>query len=182
MGTFETFRTFDGYAGSNKVYFCVPLCNDGRFYFCASPSNCCIAVEVLSDKFLDLWRARQQNHHKEIANGDINTWRRDSKLNANREYFERASYRENAKPLADVDFLWEKQLEVMHFPKILGIVADDIPFYVQRPTVSLVDGVTRTLWLLTHLAPYFPIQVFSEKKARELAQLAGTSSQAWARF
>ena len=182
MGTFETFRTFDGYDGENNAYFCVPLCNGGRFYFYASSANYSIAVEVLSEKLLDLWRARRHNHHKEIAEGDINTWRLDSNLNANRVQFERASLRENAKPLADVGFYWAKQLEVMHFPKILGVIADDIPFFVQRPTVAFVNGVTRTLWVLINHAPYFPVQVYSEREARELVRLAGTGSQAWARF
>lgn len=182
MGTFETFRTFDGYDSENNAYFCVPLCNGGRFYFYASPANCSIAVEVLSEKLLDLWRARQNNHHKEIAEGDINTWRLDSKLVAYRDLYEGASLRENATPLAVVGFDWEKQLEIMYFTKILGVIADDIPFFVQRPTVAFVNGVTRKLWLLIHHAPYFPVQVFSEKEARELARLAGTGSQAWARF
>lgn len=117
MGNFETFRTFDGYDGLNKVLFCEPLCNDRQFYFYASPADCSVAVEVLSEKLLDLWRARRNNHHKQSAAGDINTWRLDSNLNANRVHYESASLRENAKPLAEVGFYWEKQLEVMHFPK-----------------------------------------------------------------
>lgn len=181
MGNFEIFRTFDGYDGLNKAYFCVPLCYGGRFYFYASPTSCSIVVEVLTGKFLDLWRACRYNHHKDIADGDISTWKLDSNLNANREHYERAALRESAQILAEVGFSWEKQLEVMRFPKILGVITDDIPFWVQQPTVSFTNGVTRTLWLLIHHAPYFPVQVFSEKEALDLVRFAGTSSKAWSR-
>ncbi|QQC67846.1 plasmid fertility inhibition factor family protein [Paraburkholderia ginsengisoli] len=127
-------------------------------------------VEVDADRFLDLWRRDPYEAHADVSRGNPTTWVRDRKFSYAEEGF--AGGESNPVPLADVDCtthikqrpLYRSRLLVLR--KLVGYEREDIPH------VSFSDGITRTIWLLTHGARVFPVMC-SVSEAPLLKQLAG---------
>jgi hypothetical protein len=108
-------------------------------------------VFVDSDKFLKLWRNEPDSLHKKISHGNENSWRKDSKFHWAEEGFNDGI--ENPVPLATVscenneknNFL-NRIFRKVKAPKIV-------------PSCSINDGITRTIWLLSNGAKYFPVEI-----------------------
>lgn len=109
-------------------------------------------VIVDAQKFLRLWRAHPRGIQRDLANGNPETWPRDDKFSfAVDGFFEG---RNNPVPLAEVRYENE-----------------DAEF------VTFINGITRTIWLLTHGCAAFPVRC-SASDSRELFMSAaadGTS-------
>jgi hypothetical protein len=127
-------------------------------------------VEVDADRFLDLWRRDPYEAHADVSRGNPTTWVRDRKFSYAEEGF--AGGESNPVPLADVDCTIHIEQRPLYrsrflvFRKRVGYEREDIPH------VSFTDGITRTIWLLTHGARVFPVMC-SVSEAPLLQQLAG---------
>ncbi len=127
-------------------------------------------VEVDAEKFLDLWRRDPYGAHADVSRGNLATWIKDRKFSGAEDGF--ADGVRNPVPLADV--CCEMHIAQMPlyrsrfllFRNRVGYERDDIAH------VSFTDGITRTIWLLTHGARVFPVMCRASD-APLLQQLAG---------
>jgi hypothetical protein len=109
-------------------------------------------VIVDARKFLKLWRADPYKHHQEIAEGNPATWRRDYKFKYAVDGF---SYGfKNPVPLPEIGYAEEDILSVTY--KFLRFGRKE---HIRRARfVSFLDGITRTIWLLSHGCKAFPVE------------------------
>ena len=149
-------------AGREPVFMCVhttPYENENRG-----------VVIVDAWKFLKLWRALPDGLHRRIAQGNPDTWRQDRKFTSATEGF---SYGfANPVPLAQVGYSEEKQTSVTY--KFLRFGRHEQTRHVR--SVSFIDGITRTIWLLSHGCEAFPVEcrMSSALKLHRAASVAGT--------
>src|ERR687894_891158 len=109
-------------------------------------------VIVDARKFLKLWRADPYKHHQEIATGNPQTWRQDRKFISATEGF---SYGiKNPVPLPEVGYAEVKILSVSY--KFLRFGRHEQTRHVR--SVSFINGITRTIWLLSHGCEAFPVE------------------------
>jgi len=109
-------------------------------------------VLVDARKFLKLWRADPYQTHQDIAQGNPRTWRQDRKFTAAAEGF---SYGiKNPVPLPEVEYAEVKILSVSY--KFLRFGRKEHIRHVRY--VSLINGITRTIWLLSHGCSAFPVE------------------------
>jgi hypothetical protein len=109
-------------------------------------------VMVDARKFLRLWRAQPDGLQREIAQGNPDTWRQDRKFTAAAEGF---SYGiKNPVPLAEVEYAEIKQTSVSY--KFLRFGRKAHIRYVRY--LSFINGITRTIWLLSHGCRAFPLE------------------------
>lgn len=121
------------------------------------------AVSVVdARKFLLLWRASPYQLHKEIANGNIDTWKKDYKYHHAEKGFSQGI--DNPVPLAEVNFESEGGIDTIWSRM----------FNSKQPKghVSFTNGITRTIWLLCNGATSFPVEV-SSANAQKLSKVAG---------
>jgi hypothetical protein len=127
-------------------------------------------VLVDARKFLKLWRADPYKHHQEIATGNPQTWRQDRKFTAAAEGFSEGFA--NPVPLPEVEYAEEKHTAVSY--KFLRFGRHEQTRYVR--CVSFINGITRTIWLLSHGCKAFPVEcpMSSALKFHRAASVAGT--------
>ncbi|PKB13734.1 plasmid fertility inhibition factor family protein [Janthinobacterium sp. 64] len=146
--------------GSDTVYMCEQdPGSDGEEW---------AVMEVDPERFLQLWR-RSGSSHPEVAHQSPATWPLDRKFPWPGRHF--AEGRANPVPLATVSCelrrletpVWRRWL----LWKVLARV--DV---TEHPVLSFTDGVTRTIWLLTHGVKAMPVKCPMADAAR-LQALAG---------
>src|ERR687893_1319270 len=127
-------------------------------------------VIVDARKFLNLWRADLYKHHQEIARGNPQTWRQDRKFTAAAEGFSEGFA--NPVPLPEVGYAEEKQTSVSY--KFLRFGRQEQTQHFRY--VSFINGITRTIWLLSHGCSAFPVEcpMSSALKLHRAASVAGT--------
>jgi hypothetical protein len=109
-------------------------------------------VIVDARRFLKLWRADPYKEHEEIAQGNPQTWRGDYKFKYAVKGF---SYGfKNPVPLAWVAYSEIILLSVTY--KFLRFGRQEHREHVRY--VSFINGITRTIWLLSHGARAFPVE------------------------
>jgi hypothetical protein len=127
-------------------------------------------VIVEARKFLKLWRADPYKTHREIARGNPHTWRQDRKFTSAAEGF---SYGiKNPVPLPEVAYAEGKQTSVTY--KFLRFGRQEQTRHVRY--VSFINGITRTIWLLSHGCTAFPVECRMPEaiKLHRAASVAGT--------
>ena len=109
-------------------------------------------VIVDARKFLQLWRADPYKHHWEIAQGNPRTWRHDYKFKHAVKGF---SYGfKNPVPLPEIGYAEVDILSVTY--KFLRFGRKE---HIRRARfVSFINGITRTIWLLSHGCRAFPVE------------------------
>ena len=131
-------------------------------------------VDVDAQRFLALWRAHPESYTYDVACGSPTTWPNDAKWRHAVDGF--APGRANPVPLATV---WLSEafefVRAPWWPPHWG--RGMVPRYLKRPGAGFTDGVTRTIWLLTHGATSLPVLIRSDA-AGELHRLAGFAERA----
>ena len=127
-------------------------------------------VMVDARKFLRLWRAQADGLHREIARGNPDTWRQDRKFTSATEGF--SCGLANPVPLAQVGYAEVKQTSVSH--TFLWFGRHEQTRHVR--SVSFINGITRTIWLLSHRCKAFPVEcpMSSALNLHRAASVAGT--------
>jgi hypothetical protein len=129
-----------------------------------------LGVMVEARKFLNLWRADPYKEHQEIAEGTPATWRQDYKYKHAVKGF---SYGfTNPVPLPEIGYAEED---------IRSVTSTFLRFGRKEHTrhvrfVSFLDGLTRTIWLLSHGCNAFPVECLmsSAPNLHRAAGVAGT--------
>jgi hypothetical protein len=148
--------------GRQSVFMCVaetPYENEHRG-----------VVIVDAKKFLPLWRAQPDGLQRQIAQGNPDTWRQNRKFPAAAEGF---SYGiTNPVPLAQVGYSEGKHTAVSYTFLRFGRHEQTRHFRY----VSFINGITRTIWLLSHGCEAFPVEcrMSSARKLHRAAAVAGT--------
>lgn len=158
-----------------RIVFTVPLPERGPVFMSMHISeygreNFGIVI-VDAQKFLSLWRADPRSSHQAEANGTPETWPSDYKYSRAVEGFSHG--RENPVPLADVSYRAAIRTSVSY--KFLRFGRSERQELVEY--VAFTNGITRTMWLLTHGCVAFPVKC-GMSCARELftaAAAEGTS-------
>src|SRR5688500_3996630 len=101
-------------------------------------------VMVDAKKFLKLWRADPYKTHQQIVQGNPHTWRQDRKLKDAAEGFSDGIT--NPVPLAQVGYSEGEYTSVSYKFLRFGRHEQTRPFRY----VSCINGITRTIWLLSH--------------------------------
>jgi hypothetical protein len=142
--------------GTSRIVFEVPLPNSDPVYMSMYLSEFMFEnfgiVIVDAQRFLRLWQADPRGRQRNLAYGNPVTWPTDTKYRSVADVF--AEGRENPVPLACVGFSSE-----------------------ETEYVTFTDGITRTIWLLTHGCAAIPVRCRASR-ARELFMAAaadGTS-------
>ena len=129
--------------------------------------NCGLVI-VDAAKFLALWRADPTELHKAEANGSPETWPSDYKYKDADDGF--APGRENPVPLAEVNLNHHidtiTSYKFWRFGKTVRKQRLDC--------IAFTNGITRTIWLLSHHCAAFPVQC-DLNSAPELFKLAGAA-------
>lgn len=128
-------------------------------------------VIVDAQKFLRLWRADPYGFHRAEANGTPETWPNDYKYSRAVDGFSHG--RGNPVPLADVSCETATRTLVKY--RFLRFGRSERQEQIQY--VAFTNGITRTIWLLTHGCVAFPVKC-GMSSARELflaAAAEGTS-------
>lgn len=129
-------------------------------------------VEVDSIRFLRLWR-QPGSSHPEVANGSPGSWSLDRKFHWPDRHF--AQGRANPVPLASVGCEIRRYEKPVWRRRLLGRVLDRVDV-TEYPVLSFTDGVTRTIWLLSHGARIMPVKcpVGDAALLQELAGVDGS--------
>src|SRR5919106_3451859 len=127
-------------------------------------------VMVEARKFLKLWRADPYKTHQEIARGNPHTWRQDRKFTAAAEGFSEGF--KNPVPLPQVGYSEGKHTAVSS--TFLGFGRQEHTRHVRY--LSFINGITRTIWLLSHGCRAFPVECRMPQalKLHRAASVAGT--------
>lgn len=140
-----------------KAIFEVPLQGDQKVYMSIARTNFqnddrCIVV-VNAAKFLALWRKEPCSIHLEQSMGTPETWIKDKKY-----------------PDAITGFSYGIKNPV----PVPDVVCNDNNGFEY---VAFTNGVTRTIWLLSHKAEYFPVECRLSNGADRLVKEAGYSNK-----
>ena len=160
--------------GAKTAIFSVPLADREPVFMCVveTPYENEHRGVVIVDarKFLRLWRAQPDGLHREIAQGNPDTWRQDRKFTSAAEGF--SSGLANPVPLAQVGYAEVKQTSVSHTFLWFGRQEQTR----QARYVSFINGITRTIWLLSHGCEAFPVEcrMSSALNLHRAASVAGT--------
>lgn len=126
-------------------------------------------VEVDAKRFLALWRAPNSSH-PEIAMGNPETWPSDYKFHWSEDHFSQG--RRNPVPLAQVSCRVDSYDKPVWRRKLMLFKSLDHVETVTIPSLHFTDGITRTIWLLSHGAKHFPVYC-SMAEAPLLQKLVG---------
>ena len=162
------------YGTTRMAIFSVPLADREPVFMCVHETpyeneNRGVVI-VEAKKFLTLWRAQPDGLHREIAHGNPHTWRQDRKFTSAAEGF---SYGiKNPVPLPEVGYADGKQTSVSY--KFLRFGRQEQTKHVRY--VSCLNGITRTIWLLSHGCRAFPVECRMPQalKLHRAASVAGT--------
>lgn len=160
---------------SPNAVFRIELDQCKTAYMSIRPSNFqneerCVVV-VNSEKFLSLWRNEPHSIHAEQSFGNTTTWKNDRKFMAAEKGF--SFGKGNPVPLAEVVCrpttqevpIFENRLFL--FKKIARIDTKNLIYS------AFINGVTRTIWLLSHGAKVFPVECRYRDGAKLLSANAG---------
>jgi hypothetical protein len=128
-------------------------------------------VIVDARKFLTLWRAAPGGLQRKQAQGNPDTWRTDRKFAAATEGFSHGFV--NPVPLAQVVYAEGARTVVSYRYWRFG--RQEYTQHVRY--MSFIDGVTRTIWLLSHGCETFPVEcrMPAALKLHKAASVAGTT-------
>ena len=169
-----SFITIEERYGAKTAIFSVPLAGREPVFMCVveTPYENEHRGVVIVDarKFLRLWRAQPDGLHQEIARGNPDTWRQDRKFTSAAEGF--SSGLANPVPLAQVGYAEVKQTSVSH--TFLWFGRQEQTRHAR--SVSFINGITRTIWLLSHGCEAFPVEcrMSSALNLHRAASVAGT--------
>lgn len=132
-----------------RVIFEVDIENKKSVFMCVdrtaymNKERCVVVVDA--EKLLYFWRKAPNNYLSDISMGNPATWVKDKKY-----------------PGAESGFAGGKKYPVSLADVVCG-----------NDYVAIEGGVTRTIWLLTNGARYFPVECRINHGAERLSQLAG---------
>jgi hypothetical protein len=127
-------------------------------------------VMVDARKFLKLWRAQPAGRQQEIAQGNPDTWRQDRKF---KDAAAGYSYGfTNPVPLAEVGYAEGEHTSASY--KFLRFGRHEQMRHFRY--VSFINGITRTIWLLSHGCEAFPVEcrLPEARNLHRAASVAGT--------
>lgn len=178
MQSFQEVRTDYGYL--RRGIFKVPT-SVGDVYMSVARTNYRnserAVVEVEREKFFDLWCASPYYIHATEACGNKVSWQADRKFSYATRGF--SSGVENPVPLAEVNFAIHQEATPVFERRWLILKRYLRTDTTRIPYVSFTNGVTRTIWLATFDAPYFPVEC-CVTEAEGLHRQAGTAGSSWA--
>lgn len=137
----------------DEVIFEIELDNGEKAYMSADETNYgndkrhVVVVDPL--KFLALWRNDPYGHQSNISMQSPDLWVKDRKFQKSEFIFDL----NNPVPLADV----------------VCYQSDE-----NLPYTSFTDGITRTIWLFSKGAKYFPVECGTRDEAERMAKYAGS--------
>ena len=146
--------------GSDTVYMCEK--DPG------SDGEAMAVVEVDTERVLQLWR-RLGSSHPEVAHQSPATWPLDRKFPWPDRHFGQGCA--NPVPLATVSCKLRRLETPVWRRRLLGQVLTRVDV-TEQSVLSFSDGVTRTIWLLTHGVQAMPVKCPMADAAR-LQALAG---------
>lgn len=157
-----------------KIIFEIPLDNLKPVYMSVNdpaPRSEWFVVHVDSFKFLELWKKEPYNLNAHISHGNPESWVKDRKFDNAVAGF--SSGITNPVPLATVTCQMHKAFRRIYKKKfwIFDVVTGYESFEFEY--VDFNNGITRTIWLLTHGAKWFPVICYTEDEAALLARTAG---------
>lgn len=157
-----------------KIIFEIALVNSKPVYMCLNdptPRSEWFVVHVDSFKFLELWKNEPYNFNRHTSHGNPESWIKDRKFHHAVAGFSGGIT--NPVPLATVTCQMHKASRRIYQKKFLifDVVAGYESFEFEY--VDFIDGITRTIWLLTHGANWFPVVCYTEDEATLLARTAG---------
>ncbi|MGJ7523769.1 plasmid fertility inhibition factor family protein [Variovorax sp. LT1P1] len=160
------------YFGTSLTVFHVPI-DDSTVSMCAGRSEDPDApgsvVFVDAERFLEAWRADTGHYLHDVARGDPSTWPSDYKFQGAADGF--ASHERSPVPLAQWTARHNAVIPVRSRFDPTTIPGPD--HEEVRLCVYPIDGVTRTIWLLTHGAKVVPVHCFSPNEAALMADACG---------
>lgn len=162
---------------TSKIIYEIPLIKSASVYMSLnnpSHDSTWFVVHVDSLKFLNLWRKEPYNCNGQISHGCPETWVKDYKFHYAVSGF--AQGISNPVPLAEVTCQKHKDSRRVYERKfkIFTVVAGYETFEYEY--VDFINGITRTIWLLTHGATWFPVICYTKDEADLLAAAAGIDS------
>lgn len=128
-----------------------------------------VVVMVDANRFVELWR-QPLSSHQDIALETLETWPKDYKYKHAVDGFSHGA--ENPVPLAQVS-CWRANCNIVEYePRFYFFKRKVIVGRTGDPCLSFVNGITRTIYLLTNGVRSFP--VLCERGAADLlVELAG---------
>jgi hypothetical protein len=132
----------------SDVYMSVPrtpYMNEERF-----------VIVVNAQKFLELWKSDPYNSNPTVSNGNPNTWINDRKYPLAVKGFSHGY--KNPVPVANV--VCQKTSKRKFHYKRKHLLFKELD-YIEEKIITYADfnnGITRTIWLLTYGAEYFPVE------------------------
>ena len=111
-------------------------------------------VEVDAERFLQLWR-QPGSSHPEVAHQSPETWPLDRKFHWPDKHFTEG--RVNPVPLATVSCELRRLETPVWRRRLLWQVLERVDV-TEHPVLTFTDGVTRTIWLLTHGVQAMPVK------------------------
>lgn len=155
--------------GSRFLIFSVPLPNRPPVFMCRKVpkygTDKSGVVVVDSKKFLQLWRNDRHGIHVEQANGCPEIWQKERKYPAATNRFSHGY--DNPVPLAYVSFGKGDRSIISYKFLWFGRGERQEQFHY----VKFTNGVTRTIWLLSHGCAAFPVEC-EMPGAQELHRMA----------
>ncbi len=143
------------YEKCNKSAIYKLAVNNRIIYMSASCTNymnkqrCVVIVET--NKFIELWQNEPNISDRNLNFGNKEGWKRDKKF-----------------VLAEDGFSYGKSN-----PVPLAIIECYINNNNNLPYITIDDGITRTIWLLSNEVKYFPVECQDIAEAQLLLKFAG---------
>ena len=158
-----------------QIVFEVPLASNTNVYMridhrgALEHERSVVIVDAL--RFLALWKLEPYNFNSELSRGNPDTWKSDRKFSHAEQGFSKGVT--DPVPLANVvcnphiehDAMYEKKY--IFVKKLVGYKEREFDY------VDFNNGITRTIWLLTHGAPYFPVECHNTDGTERLYQNCG---------
>jgi hypothetical protein len=142
--------------GNRYIVFTVPLPNRPPVFMSIEATdyknNNSGVVIVDANKFLELWRSEPYSIHRAEANGSPQTWPSDRKYKDAVKGFS-LGY-ENPVPLAYISHGTSSRTIVSYKFLWFGKSVHREQFHY----IGFTNGITRTIWLLSHGCTAFPIE------------------------
>lgn len=165
MITFSAKKSWD----SQFVVFTVPLPNLPPVFMSMKVTEYnkdkSGVVIVDANKFLELWRNEPHSIHRDVSSGNPQTWPNDRKYEDAVKGFSHGY--ENPVPLAYISHGESTRTIVSYKFLRFGKRVHSEQFH----HVGFTNGITRTIWLLSHGCTAFPIEC-EMPGARELHRVA----------
>lgn len=171
--SFKTLHKIEEFPGDRKrAVFCISTQQGDQFLCTDNVADESLdqfsVVEVKSDYFVELWRNDTYEAHLDVSQGNPSTWIKDKKFLDAQKGFSHGEA--NPVPLAYVHCaIRDEERDVWRRRYLLFREYVGRQVVKRVPYITFTDGITRTIWLLTHGAQYFP--VMCDRSNAELLQL-----------